>query len=231
MTVIDAFREDAWTRQNLRIPDDWATSTPDRCYDYPLRTDYARRNALVEIDILAAKAPNLALNELLTIHRVQFPVMRRYEAETYYDACSRIVFNPSKALLGVGLPRKAIKGGTGHPLKTPEGEGKASHWDERTSMRCIRISSDFLQRQIASPLTQSLSISRTMYIMPPASSGPEMTTPASFPMLFRSTNDGHHAPASNSPTSPKVIFHLRRSSVNGPDEVAANYKVRPSRNK
>ena len=48
----------------------------------------------------------LTLAELQTIYRIQFPVMRQYEADTWYDQRGRIIFtNNSQGLPGVGLPR------------------------------------------------------------------------------------------------------------------------------
>jgi len=78
--------------------------------DCALRTDFARRQALVEIDVLIAMmALGQSLEELQTIYRVQFPVMRQYEADTWYDQKGRIVFTASKGLPGVGFPRRKTK--------------------------------------------------------------------------------------------------------------------------
>ena len=55
---------------------------------------------------MVAKTLGLTLDELITIYRVQFPVLQQNEHDTWYDKNGRIVFTSSKGLTGVGFPRK-----------------------------------------------------------------------------------------------------------------------------
>ena len=100
------FTSDRWTKSDPRLSNDcYQSLTAEWHWSTPLRTDYERRQALVEIDVLAAMELGLTLDELCTIYRIQFPVLRQNEQDTWYDRAGRIVFTSSKALPGVGFSR------------------------------------------------------------------------------------------------------------------------------
>lgn len=95
-----------WSKSDPRLDDVSGNAEyPTWVRDFPLRTDFSRRQALVEIDVLVAQAMGLTLDELCAIYRIQFPVLRQNERDTWYDRNGRIVFTCSKGLPGVGLDR------------------------------------------------------------------------------------------------------------------------------
>ena len=63
----------------------------------PIRSDLGRRQALVEIDVLASIALGLSLEDLTAIYRVQFPVLQQYERERLYDQNGRQIPTSSTA--------------------------------------------------------------------------------------------------------------------------------------
>ena len=67
-----------------------------------LRTELARRLALLEIDVLIAQSIGLTLGQLIDIYRIHFSVLQEYEAGTWYDQNGRTVWTCSKGLPGVG---------------------------------------------------------------------------------------------------------------------------------
>jgi hypothetical protein len=60
--------------------------TPDWRPDTPLRTERARRSALVEIDALVAVWLGMDVDALIAAYRGRFPVLQKYESVTWFDA-------------------------------------------------------------------------------------------------------------------------------------------------
>lgn len=83
-----SFATDAWTEPFA----EWtALGVGDRRWtmETPLRSDFERRAALVEIDALAALMLGLSADHLALMFRAQFPVLRKYEYEMYFDNSGR----------------------------------------------------------------------------------------------------------------------------------------------
>ncbi len=94
----------AWTKGDTRLSNDrFKNGSGSWRPTIPLRTEYERRQALVEIDVLATMALGLELEELMAIYRIQFPVLQQHERGTWYDRNGRIVFTTSTGLRGVGV--------------------------------------------------------------------------------------------------------------------------------
>ena len=100
-----AYKNETWSLRDPRLKP-FNTLHEDWSWDIPLRNYFERRQALVEIDVIAAMALGLSLQDLEMIYTIQFPVLQQNENDTWYDAEGKIVFTCSKGLTGVGLDRK-----------------------------------------------------------------------------------------------------------------------------
>jgi hypothetical protein len=110
----DDYRNQRWYGDDPRLSKEfWRQLSPEWKRDNALRNAFARRWALCELDVLVARELGMTLDELCDAYRLQFPVLRQNEDDTWYDANGRIIFTRSMGLSGVGLDRKefeAVKG-------------------------------------------------------------------------------------------------------------------------
>ena len=102
----DSYNLDSWAKEDERLPKRDFTSL-EKVWNQNIipRNDYARRQLLVELDVLSAQRMGLSLEQLKVVYRILFPIMRQYENETWYDRNGRISFTTNRSLTGVGFSR------------------------------------------------------------------------------------------------------------------------------
>jgi hypothetical protein len=83
-------QSDSFSKNDKRLSN-WSNLNKEWSWETPLRNDFERRQALIEIDVLTALAINLTFEELLNLYKVQFAVLQKYEAENYYDQQGKLV--------------------------------------------------------------------------------------------------------------------------------------------
>ena len=115
-----AYKQETWSKDDIRLKP-FSMLTNKWQWATPLRNYYERRQALVEIDVIAAMALGLSLQDLEMIYTIQFPVLQQNENDTWYDAGGKIVFTCSKGLTGVGLDRPAWNAMRGNPITDADG--------------------------------------------------------------------------------------------------------------
>ena len=99
---------DSWAKKDTRLSglvfsklsDTWDSS-------YIVRSDYARRELLLELDVLCAMLIGMSIDELILMYKMQFAVLNQYEEDTWYDKNGSIVFTSNRSLSGIGFDRKS----------------------------------------------------------------------------------------------------------------------------
>ncbi|MYV76808.1 class I SAM-dependent DNA methyltransferase [Streptomyces sp. SID1046] len=131
--------------------EDWARSWPSIAplaghltskwgYLTPLRSEYERRAALVEIDALVSVWLGITADQLVAIHKSRYPVLSDYEAEMYFDADGRKVARNHNTY-GYDQTKETYSALLGHldnPASVPPPEGYTAPFykaDRETEMR------------------------------------------------------------------------------------------------
>ncbi|MYT16625.1 hypothetical protein YWIDRAFT_06177 [Streptomyces sp. SceaMP-e96] len=122
-----------WQQDTWAAATEWPGATcpltegvaPTWTRDTPLRTEFARRAALVEIDALVAVWLGISADELVAMYDARFPVLQQYEESMWFDAAGRRIAKAHQQY-GYGQPKgawKELSSAEGFPneYKVPDG--------------------------------------------------------------------------------------------------------------
>ncbi|RZU25189.1 Eco57I restriction-modification methylase domain-containing protein [Streptomyces sp. BK239] len=105
------WQQDTWAA-STRWPDTTPPLSEGVCdiwtRDTPLRTEFARRAALVEIDALVAVWLGISADELVAMYDARFPVLQQYEENMWFDTTGRRIAKAHQQH-GYGQPKDAWK--------------------------------------------------------------------------------------------------------------------------
>jgi hypothetical protein len=115
---VDTFKKDYFSTNNYILkntiddpePGSWSHLEKKWNHNTPIRSNYGRRQILIEIDVLVAMYFRITLNELLMIYKIQFSGLQKQEnkmrfnkvgenirkAETTYEEKDQILLNPNR---------------------------------------------------------------------------------------------------------------------------------------
>ena len=97
------FSQFLWSSLDKRLYQDEYGEAPAVWHrEVGIRNEFARRMALVEIDVLVSQAFGMSLDQLIEIYTFYFPVLQQKEAGTWYDQVGQVVWTCSKGLPGIG---------------------------------------------------------------------------------------------------------------------------------
>ncbi|MFB6712210.1 class I SAM-dependent DNA methyltransferase [Streptomyces sp. NPDC056358] len=117
-----------------------AQLTPIWEYDTPLRTEYGRRAALVELDALVSLWLGITADQLVAIYKSRYPILSDYESDMHFDANGRKIARNHNAY-GHGQTKETYPALLHHldnPASTPPPEGYTAPFykaDRETEMR------------------------------------------------------------------------------------------------
>ncbi|MFF4664208.1 Eco57I restriction-modification methylase domain-containing protein [Streptomyces sp. NPDC001282] len=105
------WQQDAWAASGTwpdNAPPLTAGVGPTWTRNTPLRAEFARRAALVEIDALVAVWLGISADELVAMYDARFPVLQQYEENMWFDAEGRRIAKAHQQH-GYGQPKEAWK--------------------------------------------------------------------------------------------------------------------------